>query len=198
MYKSSTSKVLPIILVLIVVAIAIAALVSVGRAIFGGGNDQPQVDVGREALLNTSVGRSVRMNVRGPIVANENFNSYQIEVEPTSRRLTTYVGYHHQTIDNLEFSNNTKAYEEFVYALARANMMQGEELTGEEDDTRGICSDGLLYEFSVLQGTSVVKRLWTSTCDGSPGSFDASVKQVSELFLDQIPNSEEALEEIDL
>ncbi|HET8884469.1 MAG TPA: hypothetical protein VFM68_03285 [Candidatus Saccharimonadales bacterium] len=199
MYKSSSSKVLPIILVLIVVAIAIAALVSVGRAIFGGDDtSQSQVDLGEAALVNISVDRSVRMNVRGPIVADEKFNSYQVAVDSSSRRLTTYSGYHQQTIDSLQFGNNVQAYEEFVYALSRANLMKGEELSGAKDDTRGICANGLLYEFEVLQGSSVVKRLWTSTCKGSPGSLRASTEQVSELFLDQIPESEEALDEIDL
>lgn len=200
MYKSSSSRVFPIILVLIVVAIAIAALVSVGRAIFGGGDgpSQSQVDVGRDALLSTAVERSVRMTVRGPIVADENFRTYQIAVDSSSRRLTTYSGYLSQTIDTEQYGNNTQAYEQFVYALDKANMMRGEAFTGAEDDTRGICATGRVYEFEVLQGDSTVKRLWTSTCKGSKGSLRASLDQVRELFHEQIPDSENMLEEIDL
>jgi hypothetical protein len=200
MYKSSSSRVVPIVLVLIVVAIAIAVLVSVGRAVFGGNSSQgtEKVDLGVESLLNTSVDRSVRMIVRGPLVADENFRSYQIAVDSSSRRLTTYSGYLDQTIESVQLGNNTKAYEELVYALARANLMKGEELDGDKNDTRGICAAGRMYEFEVLQGTSVIKRLWTSTCKGSAGSLKASVKQLETLFQNQIPDSKKTLSKIDL
>jgi len=198
MYKSR-SRIVPIIIVLIVVAILIVALVSVGRAIFGGGGtDTTKPDVGRDALLDTSVGHSVRMTVRGPIVANEDFRSYQVTIDPSSRALVTYKGYLDQVIDSKSYGNNHKAYEQLVYALDKANMMKGDELEGDKDDTRGICADGNVYEFEVLNASSVVKRLWTSTCKGSKGSFQASVSQVKDLFLKQIPDSEKMLDKINL
>jgi hypothetical protein len=201
MYKSSSSRVVPIILILIVVAIAIAVLVSVGRAIFGGSTNSQQtskVNLGEESLLNTAGDRSVRMTVRGPLVADENFRSYQIAVDSSSRRLTTYSGYLDKTIDNIQLGNSAKGYEEFVYALNRANLMKGEELDDEKDDRRGICATGRVYEFEVLQGNSVIKRLWTSTCKGSQGSLKASVKQIEKLFNDQIPDSRKTLTKIDI
>lgn len=197
MYKGNSSRILPILLILIVVAIAIAALVSVGRTILGGDQtSETEVDVGRDALLSTSVDRSARMTVRGPIVADEEFRSYQISVNPTSRRLVTYSGYLENTLQSKQYGNNVKAYEQFVYALDKANMMNGDELKDEKDDTRGICATGKVYEFEVLRADSSVKRLWTSTCKGSPGSFKASVKQVENLFLDQIPDNREVLKDL--
>jgi hypothetical protein len=197
MYKGNSSRILPILLILIVVAIAIAALVSVGRTILGGDqSSETQVDVGRDALLSTSVDRSVRMTVRGPIVADEEFRSYQISVNPTSRQLATYSGYLENTLQSKQYSNNVKAYEQFVYALDKANMMNGDELQDEKDDTRGVCATGKVYEFEVLRADSSVKRLWTSTCKGSPGSFKASVKQVESLFLEQIPDNREVLKDL--
>lgn len=201
MYRGNSSRVLPIILVLIVVAIVVAALVSIGRVIFGGEQgavDQSQVDIGKQALLNTATDHSVQMTVRGPIVANENFRSYRITIDPRSRVMTTYAGYLEQPIDNKNLNNNAQAYEQFVYALDKANMINGEVLTGEKDDTRGICATGRVYEFAILQDNETVKRLWTSTCKGSPGSFRASIKQVGDLFLDQIPDNKTLLKEIDL
>lgn len=200
MYKSNSSRVVPIVLVLIVVAIAIAALVSVGRAVFGGNDNQEteKVDLGVESLTNTAVDRSVRMTVRGPIVADEEFRSYQIAVDSSSRRLTTYSGYLDQTLESVRLGNNTKAYEEFVHALNRANLMKGDELEGEKNDTRGICANGRVYEFEVLQGNSVIKRLWTSTCKGSQGSLKASVKQIETLFNEQVPDSRKALSKINV
>lgn len=200
MYRGNASRIVPIVLVLIVVAIAIAALVSVGRAIFGGDtqSNQTQADVGHDALVNTSADRSVRMTVRGPIVADENFRSYQVNIDSSSRTLTTYSGYLDQSIDMKQYGNNVKAYEELVFALDKANMMKGDELKDSANDTRGICATGKVYQFEVLQNNSTVKRLWTSTCRGSSGSFKASVAQVEGLFLKQIPDSKAMLDKIKL
>jgi hypothetical protein len=199
MYRGNSSRVLPIILVIIVIAIAVAALVSIGRVIFsGGGNNQPEVDISQEALLNTDTGHSVRMTVRGPIVADENFRSYRVTVDNSTRNLTTYSGYLDQPIETKDFGNNTQAYEQFVFALNRANLIKGNPLENEKDDTRGICATGRVFEFEVIDSESVVKRLWTSTCKGSPGSFKGSVTQVQNLFLQQIPDNKDLLRNIDL
>ena len=199
MYRGNSSRVFPIVIVLIVVAIAIAALVSVGRTIFGGDTqtDSSKVDAGQKALLNTSVGNSVRMTVRGPIVADEDFRSYRVAVDASGRNLSTYSGYVSQVIDSKQLGNNVKAYEQFVYALDKANFMKGTAATGEADDTRGICASGRVYEFEVVQGGMVTKRLWTSTCRGSSGSFKGSSDQIEKLFLGQIPDNKTLLKTID-
>jgi hypothetical protein len=199
MYRGNSSRIFPIILVIVVIAIAVAALVSIGRVIFnGGGTDQPEVDLGRQSLLNTDTTHSVQMTVRGPIVADENFRSYRVTVDANNRNLTTYSGYLEQPIDSKDLANSTQAYEEFVYALDRANLVKGTAFEGEKDDTRGICATGRVYEFEVISSGSVVKRLWTSTCKGSPGSFKGSVTQVQNLFLEQIPDNRTLLRNIDL
>jgi len=180
-----------------VVAISIAALVSLGQAIFGGGTPS-QKDAGQQALLTTDGTTSVSMTVRGPITADENFHSYTVTITPTSRSLTTYTGYTNQLLDSKQLSNNEQAYEQFVYALNYANFMKDTALTGDKNDIRGVCADGTVYEFNVLQNNSSVKELWTSTCRGSVGSFHASVNQISSLFLLQVPNSTDLLRSIDL
>lgn len=200
MYKGNSSRVLPIIIVLIVIAIAVAALVSVGRAIFGGGapTDPSQIDTSRETLLNTASDNNVRMTVRGPIVADEDFRSYRVTVNATSRSLVTYSGYLDETLASDRLNNNGKAYEQFVHALDKANLIKGTPFNDERDDTRGICATGRVYEFEVRNSDGTVKRLWTSTCRGSKGTFVGSVEQVSSLFLQQIPNNDKLLDKIDL
>jgi hypothetical protein len=198
MYRGNSSRIVPVILVLIVIAIVIAALVSVGRAIFGGDTQTSDVNAGRDSLLDTSVGHNVRLTVRGPLVANEEFHSYQITVDASTRVMTTYQGYLEQAIASKSYGNNLKAYEQFVYALDKANLMKGDELTGDKNDTRGVCATGLVYEFEVINADSTVKRLWTSTCKGSPGSLKASVSQLTNLFLSQIPDQEKLLNKLNL
>lgn len=199
MYRGNSSRILPIVVVLIVVALGIAGLVSIGKAIFGGNSaTSSQMDAGQRALLSTDSGSSVRMTVRGPIVATEDFRSYTISIDPTDRNLTTYSGYLNQPLSVNALTNNTAAYEQFVYSLSRANFMKDTVLTGSENDTRGICATGDVYTFDVLQNGVVVKELWTSTCQGSPGSFKESVEQVSSLFLSQIPNSAQLLQGLNI
>ncbi|MBC7943171.1 hypothetical protein H7X68_01585 [Candidatus Saccharibacteria bacterium] len=201
MSRYNKSRTFPIALVLIIVAVAIAALISVTRAIFFSGDNQSttQTDVSQDALISTAADREVRMTVRGAIVANEDFHSYLIAITPSSRVLSAYTGYMDKNVDQqVGLGNNIPAYEELVYALSRANLVKGTELTDDQNDTRGICATGLLYRFEILKNNRPVKNLWTSTCKGSKGSLDASVDQLKALFIAQIPDAPSRISKIDL
>lgn len=193
MQRNSGSRFFPIVIIIIVIALAIVAIVSIGRAVFSGGGESEetaQVDEGRETLLNTSVGYSVQMTVRGPIVAEENFNSYRVTVSNSERTISVYAGYLESQTNGKTLGNNTQAYEQLVYALDKASMMKGT-VPAEEDknDIRGICARGFVHEFAVLSGGNEVKKLWTSSCEGSKGSLEASKEQLTQLFLAQIPDA---------
>lgn len=195
-----TSRILPVALVIIIIIIAIAALVSLARIVFFSGTSTTPaaVDTSRAALLDTSVGRSVSMMVRGPIVADEEFQSYQIDISNNVREIKTYKGYLDTVVDNIALSNNVAAYEQFVYALDKANLAKGVELSGDRNDIRGICATGRLYEFTILNNKQPVKRLWTSTCKGSVGSLNANVSQLTSLFVNQIPDAEKLIDRVNL
>jgi len=154
--------------------------------------------VSREALLNTSVGRSVTMTVRGPIVADEKFRSYKIDISADARTLKTYTGYLDTVVDETTLGNSVAAYDEFVHALDKADLTEGKQLAGEKNDTRGICATGSVYQFAIYDGTTSVKDLWTSTCNGSTGSLDASVTQLTNLFVRQIPGADALIRKIGL
>ncbi len=200
MARYNSSRTIPIALVLIIVAVAIAALISLSRAIFfPRQTTTTQSDVSQSELLSASADRAVRMTVRGPIVANEAFHSYVVVVSPSGRTLTTYTGYLDKIVNQqVVLGNNIPAYEEFVYALNRANLDKGTELNGDENDTRGICATGRLHRFEILKADKSVKNLWTSTCKGSPGSLDGSVAQLANLFTSQIPNARSLTSKIEL
>lgn len=202
MSRYSKSRFLPILLIVVVMIIAIVAIVSLARAVFFSGdrNDSAtqQADTSREALLSTTEGRKVQMTVRGPIVADEQFNSFRITISPSSRTLATYKGYLGTQLDSINLGNNVNAYDEFVHALDKAQLSAGVAFTEEKDDTRGICATGRLYEYEIINGDQTVKRLWTSTCKGSPGSLNASAEQLTDLFTRQIPDARAPLSKINL
>jgi len=187
-YRSS--RLLPTILTVIIIIVAIAGLVALVRLLFTGSasTSVSDVNVAQQNLLNTSEGRAVSMTVRGPIVADEDFRSYQIIVSPNNREFKAFSGYLEAVINQDSFPNNTAAYDQFVHALDKANMVKGTPFEGEKNNVLGICATGKVYEFRVLSGGSDEEMLWTSTCSGSPGSLRASATQLSQLFLNQIPN----------
>jgi hypothetical protein len=194
------SRIIPVALILIIVAVAIAALISLARAVFFANSSQTssQVDISQSSLLNTALNHSVTMTVRGPIVANEKFHSYQIVITPISRTITVYTGYLDTKMSQISLGNNTPAYEQFVYALNRANYVKNSELTGDQNDRRGICAVGEVYEFSVLTDNKSVKTLWTTTCSNAKGSLGGNYATFRSLFIDQIPNSQDLIFKVNL
>ena len=198
--KHGKNQLVPVIIIVIIVVVSVAAIVSLVRTFFAGDSAQSPVaqqqDVSEEALLSTSLDRAVRMTIRGEITADEKFRSYQIVIKPNSRNMTTYASYLDQPIDSVTLENNAKAYEEFVYALNRAQMMEGTPLEGAEDDTRGLCAKGKVLEFETLQNDQRVKRLWTTTCKDARGSLKANSTQLSDMFLQQIPQGRDLLKAI--
>ena len=190
-YKYKKTRVFPIILLLIVTAVVIAALFSLARFVFFPDTTDQTTSVAnkvvdsRDALLKTDANRSVRMITRGPIVADENFRSSQITINPATRIITLYTGYLDKKIDETSYANNIPAYTEFVYALAKANFFDS---NAEDKDTRGVCAPGYVYVFDVLKDDKVIDSRWTSTCGGSKGSLTAYLPQVKALFDSQIPD----------
>ena len=189
--RNSFSRFVPILLVIVITIVAVAAVIAIGRALFGkndSGQTDQNVNTGQVVLLSTEEGRAVRLTVRGPIVANENFRSYSVIISPSSRDMTTYEGYLDKEINQKKLDNNVKAYTELIYALDKRKMMNGTQLTEQQNDLRGICASGKVYKFETLKDNSVVKSLWTSDCSGSKGSAQANVNEILDMFLKQIPD----------
>jgi hypothetical protein len=187
-----TSRIIPIVLVVVIVIIAIASLVSLARVVFFSGSTAKTTvgDTSQEALLNTTG--------RGPIVADEKFRSYKIDISSDVRTIKTYTGYLDTIVDQNTLGNNIAAYDQFVHALDKANLTKGKQLEGDKNSTLGVCATGSVYDFSILSGDKVIKNLWTSTCNGSTGSLNASVTQLTNLFTNQIPGASLQISKIGL
>ena len=201
--KNSLSRFIPILLVIVITIVAVAAVIAIGRALLGGGGSTTSdttavTDEGRVALLTVDVSRAIQLTVRGPIVAEEKFRSYRVTISPESREITTYEGYLGNVLETKEFDNNTRAYEELVFALDKRRMMDGRPLTEEQNDLRGICASKQVYEFETLVNGETVRSLWTSDCEGSKGSALANVSEVINMFLNQIPDGRKIVSSVGL
>lgn len=194
MYRNRSNRIFPIIIILVVLIALVAGLVTVGRYIFSSNTgeksqEETKQDIERKSLTTVDANRSVRMTVRGPIVANQEFRSYRISVSPSQNSYTVYKGYLDSVDSNKSYDNNTQAYEQFVYALDKADMTKpGKSSERQSSDLRGVCATGKIFLYEIVDGANVVHSYWTSTCKGSPGTFGASVNQVTNLFVNQIPD----------
>ena len=192
MYRGSGPRIVPPIAVIVIVALIIAALVTAGKMLFSSSkpttnNTSASTSAIADAVLDRADSRSVRWTVRGPIVADEKFRSYQMTVSPSKRVYTTYSGYLDQVIDTKTYDNNAKAYEEFVYALANANISTTR--NAKDADFRGVCAtQGVAYMFESVNGSTADHTLWSSTCKDSKGTLAADPLKVQALFVNQIPD----------
>ena len=201
---NSFYRFVPVLLIIIVTIVIVAIVIAVGRTLIGGGNSQSnggtatQVDEGRTALLSSDLSRSVRLTVRGPIVADEKHRSYQITIGPESRVMTTYEGYIETALESTRLKNNLPAYEELIHALDKRKMMNGRALAVDQNDLRGICATGRVYQFETLMNSSTVRSLWTSDCSGSRGSAEADDGEIVSMFIQQIPDGDKMARSVGL
>lgn len=195
MYKSNSQRIFPLIIIVIVIVALIAGLVTVGRYLFGGSSNQSEeqslAEKNQSELLTVDQDRSVIMTIRGPIVADESYRSYQVKITPKQRSYMVYKGYLSEVLSKKEYANNNQAYEQFVYALDKAAWTKAGKKSDEQaSDVRGVCATGRVYEFELMNASNVLQRYWTSTCKGSPGTLGASQQQLTNLFAAQIPEKE--------
>jgi len=159
-----------------------------------GGFRAPEVDqmsqeeINRRQVTTIHSGRSVRMTVYGPVVANEDRESYEISVSPTTRRLATYSGYNQTQVESYNFDNNQEGYQQFVYALARAGFDSERTLSQDQADDRGACSSGKRFVYELYENGDQVKRVWTTTCSKIKGTYAGVNSTTRDLFNKQIPD----------
>ena len=199
MYKGNRSRFFPIVVVIVIIAIVVFGLVSLVRFLFNGNNAAQTTDKTNglsSKLLNTGDEQSVSMTVRGPIVADENFRSFEIVISPSSRTITAWKGYDKQDVlSTKQYSNDTASYTQFVNALGYAGYTKSNKVSS--NDTKGLCANGKVYNFEIMSGSNVTDDRWTTNC-GVKGSFNGDGPSVRQLFLDQIPDANSVTSKINL
>lgn len=192
MYRGSRPRILPVFVTIVVVVIVIAILVTLVRSLLQrspstDSPEQTQTQSLQAAVINQEPTRSVRWTIRGPIVADENFKSYQIVITPSTRTYTIYSGYLDKVESQKTYGNNASAYEQFTYALDNASIGT---IRGKEDgsDMRGVCAtNGITYRFETVADSAIDHSVWSSTCKDSPGTLGADPLKIQALFVNQIP-----------
>lgn len=129
---------------------------------------------------------SAKVTIEGPIVADENFESYEIEIGQDFRRMTVYRGYGRSVVAQKTYDNNDQAYDQFMRALAKLGFTNSTATTLK--DERGSCATGSRFIYELKDFDESVQRLWGVSCSSNNGSFAGSGTSVRSLFRSQIPD----------
>lgn len=176
---------------IILIALVVVVLILIVAAITGLGSPKTIVSTPENTTLLTNTPEmSLTMKIRGPIVANEDFSVKTITVSPSSRQYQETTGYLEtppiaSTAQNL--TNNIKAYDEFIFALEKGQLFNGNNLTA-ENDLRGVCATGRTYEFTLYKSGTPVISTWSSTCKDTTGNLRGDLSGLVGIFAKQIPD----------
>lgn len=184
-YGSRLRFILFAVIAIIVLVLSSWGIISIARNILSGSNanlpEEKKIVLADYARPNTSV----KLTVEGPIVADENFVSYEIEVGQDFRRLTVFKGYGKTVVLQKSFDNNDVSYEAFMKALGKAGYTSKNRAV--TTDERGSCAAGNRHVYELKDFEEQVQRLWGTSCATRDGSFAGSASAVRALYKAQIP-----------
>lgn len=182
---------------IIVLILAFWGISSALHNIFSG-SSKSNAPVAQSIKLDDYIKPSVfvRITVQGPVVANEQYDSYQIEVGQNYRTLKTFNGYTNTITSQKDLTNNQTAFTTFMKALKRYNFTS--KIKGSGDDETGFCAVGNRYIYEIYDANVQKFRSWGSSCSNTTGTSTASGSSVRALFQKQIPDVDKLLEKVNI
>ena len=141
-------------------------------------------------------GTNTRITVSGPIVADEKFVSYQIDISANKRELKTFRGYERKIVDDKIYTNNSVAYSDFLKALTRLNFTT--KLKDRGEDEHGYCATGSRYTYELYDVDEQILRSWSVSCGNTIGSYGGPGPATRALFKTQIPDYTKTIEVVGL
>ena len=191
MNKGGPTKLGITLIVLTVAAILIGAVVWAGSGLLGTEQTQTKLSDAQQLLAHPTNKTSVRMEIRGPITAQENHYVIAATVAQNSRNITAWQGYNGRVVANQTFDNSPGAFADFVAVLQRQNFMNSQSSSLKTD---GICANGQLLSFQIFDGEKKIGDLWSDSC-GDTGTYAGNTAAIG-IILDQIPNSRNTISDV--
>lgn len=186
-YGSRIRFVLFTILGILFLILSAWGIIAIARNVFGTSNKNETSKVQKIDLADYArASTAVRLRVEGPIVGNEQFVSYEIEVSQNFRKITTYKGYENFITSEKRYDNNVEAYRTFLRALDRAGYTN--RVAGASDDETAACATGRRFIYYVKDESEEVSRLWNTSCTAKQGTMIGTGVTVRSLFKAQVPD----------
>lgn len=164
-------------------------IASISKRVFSGNKKTDTTQVQKYDLADyLRPNTSVKVTVEGPIVADETFVSYDIEVGQDFRQITRYKGYGKAVVSQKRYDNNDASYEAFMQALSRLGFTTKAKNSSGDSET-GACPTGRRFIYELKDIDEQVFRTWNVSCNSTLGSFGGSATSVRTLFKNQIPDA---------
>jgi hypothetical protein len=183
---------------IVLLILSVWGVTSIAKRILGG-ESKPTTSTKQQIFLDDYARPNtvVKLTVEGPIVADEKFVSYEIDVAQNYRQIKTFKGYNKTLVDNKYYNNNNEAYVNFLKALRRYNFTAKTKSTSE--DEKGTCATGnrYIYQLTDQDTNTDTIRSWNTSC-GTVGSFAGLGSSIRSLFRAQIPDYDEITKTIQI
>jgi hypothetical protein len=168
----------------IFVTIGLIVLLIVLLLNHGGSNKVPQTQMPLTSYANTDT--TVRLTTDEVINAPDNHRIIRITVGRDNTTFELLQGYDGNPLNTQTFAMSENAYGVFLHALEHADFTKGNNDSSLKDE-RGYCPLGRRYIFEILQNDSPIERYWTTSCGGTPHTFQGNAPLVLQLFRLQVP-----------
>jgi len=168
-----------------VVVLAFFAIILVtNSSSSNGGNKAAKVPTTLNLLDHDNATSAVSYTVQGPLKGEDQYQSLRITVTQNRRTIDLLSGYEGNVIKTESLPNTPAAYTNFLHALINANFVLYHKNVS--SDERGVCALGNRYIYDTTEGSNDLRRLWSTSCSTSQGSFAGTPDLVGQLFENQI------------
>lgn len=170
---------------IVLLVLSIWGITSIARSIFKPKKTTvtttQQVVLSDYARSNTAV----KLQTGGPIVGDEKYVSYEIEITENYRKMTTFAGYQQRPTNVKQYDNNLEAYRTFLRALERSSFLTQLKNTEGLDGTAS-CPTGRRFNYVLTDQQEEVSNLWSTSCTNIRGTMGGSGSAIRSLFKAQI------------
>jgi hypothetical protein len=127
----------------------------------------------------------IRLGVRGPVISDEKYRSYNIDISQKSRVMQSLETYQNNIAKELVYENNPAAFTNLLKSLRLQGFHLKDPAFLQPDDT-GYCPKNARYYYEIYENNIQVFRAWGTSCSSEIGT-SAATGEVKELFKKQIP-----------
>ena len=166
--------------------------------VVNSGGPEPNAPVENAVVLTEYADTSAKVvyELHGELVGEGERQSIRITIDRNQRLFEVLDGYQQKVMVSKSFPNNAAAFEEFGYGLSRAGFVLEQYARFETE--KGVCPNGNITIYKLVDAGEDVSRLWGSTCSEKDGSFDGNRRVVKDLFEDQIPEYRDLARDVNL
>ena len=170
---------------IILLVLSIWGITSITRSIFKP-KKTTQTTTQQVVLSDYARGATaVKLQTGGPIVGDDKYVSYEIEVTETYRKMTTFAGYQQVPTNVKQYDNNLEAYRNFLRALERSGFLTQLKNTEGLDGTAA-CPTGRRFTYVLSDQKEEVSNLWSTSCTNIRGTLGGNASGIRSLFKAQI------------